>query len=232
MLHTSALMLGLLFGVVGSTSLALAQPIRRIPAEFEPHAAIWLQWPGRFEKMYEPAFAEISNVIVQYEKLHILHATNRVRNQARSAITAAGGDPDHANIVWHSVPNDSAWMRDNGPVYIVQDGALRVQDWEFDAWGGAFGNIPYADDDAVPALVAGSVGMPVDTIEIVHERGNLEFNGIDTVLLNWNVIGDPNRGNGYANKAEAEADLKPIFGVNKVIWADGPIKGDRTGGHI
>jgi hypothetical protein len=46
------------------------------------------------------------------------------------------------------------------------------------------------------------------------------------VLLNWNVIGNPNRGNGYADKAEAEVDLKNHFGVTKIVWADGPISGD------
>jgi agmatine deiminase len=74
--------------------------------------------------------------------------------------------------------------------------------------------------------------MPVDDVGIVHERGNLEFNGADTMMLNWHVIGNPNRGNGYANRAEAEADLRKHFGVSKIIWADGPITGDDTGGHI
>jgi agmatine deiminase len=46
------------------------------------------------------------------------------------------------------------------------------------------------------------------------------------------VIGNPNRGNGYANKAAAEVDLMNYFGVQKVIWADGPISGDLTAGHI
>jgi agmatine/peptidylarginine deiminase len=50
--------------------------------------------------------------------------------------------------------------------------------------------------------------------------------------LNWNVIGNPNRGNGYAGKAEAESDLKNHFGVTNIVWADGPITGDATGGHI
>jgi agmatine deiminase len=218
--------------IIATATLAVAQPIRRVPAEFEPQEAIWLQWPGRFEKTYEPAYAAISNVIVQYQKLHILYDTNAIRNQARSAISGAGGDPDHPNIVWRSVPNENAWMRDNGPVYVVQDGEMRIQDWEFDAWGGAFGNIPYANDDAVPGVVGSVLGMAVDPIGIVHERGNLEFNGVDTVLLNWNVIADPNRGNGYADKAQAEVDLKQRFGVTKVVWADGPISGDATGGHI
>jgi agmatine deiminase len=216
---------------LGVSTPASAQ-IRRVPAEFEPQEAIWLQWPGRWEKAYEPAYAEITNVIVQYETLHILYDSNRIRDEARAAITTAGGNPDHPNIVWHNIPNDNAWMRDNGPVYVVQDGAIRIQDWEFDAWGGAWGNIPYANDNDVPIEVGAYLGMPVDHVGIVHERGNLEFNGVDTVILNWNVIGNPNRGNGYANKAEAEVDLKNWFGVTKVIWADGPISGDLTGGHI
>jgi agmatine deiminase len=217
---------------LASVGTAYSQPIRRVPAEFEPQEAVWLQWPGRFEKAYEPAYAKISNVIVQYQKLHILYDDERIESQARSAITSADGDPDHPNIIWHLIPNENAWMRDNGPVYIVQDGEMRIQDWDFDAWGGAFGNIPYANDNVVPIAVGSVLGIPVDQVAIVHERGNLEFNGTDTVLLNWNVIGNPNRGNGYANKAEAEVDLKNHFGVSKVVWADGPISGDDTAGHI
>jgi len=218
--------------VVESVAAAPGQPVRRVPAEFEPQEALWLQWPGSFEQTYVPAYAEITNVVVQYQPLHILYDRNSIRNQARNAISAAGGDPDHPNITWHHIRNENAWMRDNGPVYVVQDGAMRIQDWEFDAWGGAFGNIPYTNDDAVPIAVGSFLGMPVDAVSIVHERGNLEFNGVDAVMLNWNVIGNPNRGNGYANKAAAEVDLKSWFGVSKVIWADGPISGDDTAGHI
>ena len=47
--------------VLLSAGEAFKQPIRRVPAEFEPQEAIWLQWPGRFEKTYEPAYAQISN---------------------------------------------------------------------------------------------------------------------------------------------------------------------------
>jgi agmatine deiminase len=218
--------------LVESTSAASGQPVRRVPAEFEPQEALWLQWPGPFEQTYVPAYAEITKVVLQYQPLHILYDKNSIRNQARNAISGAGGDPDHPNISWHHIPNENAWMRDNGPVYVVQDGAIRIQDWEFDAWGGAFGSIPYANDDAVPVAVGSFLGMPIDPVSIVHERGNLEFNGVDTVILNWNVIGNPNRGNGYANRAAAEVDLKSWFGVSKVIWADGPITGDDTGGHI
>ena len=122
--------------------------------------------------------------------------------------------------------------RDNGPVYVVQNGQLRAQDWEFDAWGGAFGtNILYAADDAVPVSVAALSGMALDAVGIVHERGNLEFNGSDAVILNWSVIGDPQRNPGYT-KAQAIADMKAHFGVTTVVLIEGYVPNDLTKGHV
>ena len=207
-------------------------PVKRVPAEWEPQAAIWLQWPGRWERAYEPAFAKISAVIAGYETLHIIHGSSKIRQDARAAISRHGGDPDHPNIVWHAVPNDSAWMRDNGPVYVVDGDELRIQSWGFDAWGGAFGaDVPYAHDNEVPSAVGAYLNLPVDKIDIVHERGNLEFNGVDTVILNWSVLGDPRRNPDYT-KQRAEADLKAHFGVTKVVFVEGVPEGDLTNGHI
>ena len=204
----------------------------RVPAEWEPQDAVWLQWPGHLEKSYERAFAEFSNIIVQYEKLHILYRSKKIGTQARSALSEVGGNPNHKNIVWHMLPSDSAWMRDNGPVYLIENGSLRIQDWNFNAWGGAFGeNTPFAQDDQIPKKVGRYLGIPVDQVDIVHERGNLEFNGAGTVILNWSTLGDPKRNPGYT-RDQAKADLKNLFGVSEVIFIEGVPEGDLTGGHI
>ena len=211
---------------------ASAESSKRVPAEWEEQEAIWLQWPGRWEKTYEPAFAEMSKIISSYQKLHILYDSPAIMNDARTAITRAGGDPDNANLIWHEVGNNSAWMRDNGPVYVIEDGAMTIQNWEFDAWGGAFGaDIPFDKDNRVPQVVGEIADIPVEHADIVHERGNLEFNGVDTVMLNWSVIGDSRRNRGYT-RDEAEAYLKEQFGVSKVVFIEGVPKGDLTNGHI
>ena len=205
---------------------------RRVPAEWEPQEAIWLQWLGEWEKTYEQAFAAFSCVIIQYEKLHVLYQSPQVLQQARAALLNAGYNPDHNLITWHDIPNDSAWMRDNGTVFVDDNGEMRVQNWQFDAWGGRFGSdVPYELDNLVPQRVAAYLAMPLDDVNIVHERGYLELNGVDTVILNWSTFGDAARDPGYT-RTRAEEDLKHWFGVRRVVFVVGVPEGDRTNGHI
>ena len=205
---------------------------RRVPAEWEPQEAIWLQWPGAWEKTYEEAFAAFSCIIIQYERLHVLYQSSQVLSEAKASLVKAGCDPEHEFITWHDIPNDSAWMRDNGPIFVIEAGELRLQNWQFDAWGGRFGDdVPYESDNLVPVRVAEHLDMPLDEVRIVHERGNLEFNGVDTVILNWSTLGDPERNPRYT-QANAERDLKHWFGVSKVVFVEGVPEGDRTNGHI
>jgi len=224
----------LLISVISTNSQAneATNKTKRVPAEWEPQEAIWMQWPGYWEKDYEMTFAKITNIVSSYEKIHILYHSDQVYLDAQKALRDIEADPKNKNIHWHEVPNDNAWMRDNGPVYVLNDNGLRIQNWNFDAWGGAFGSdIPFNLDNAVPDKVGAILNMPVDHIDIVHERGNLEFNGLDTVILNWSTIGDPSRNLNY-NKQQAELDLKKHFGVTNVIFIEGIPDGDLTKGHI
>jgi agmatine deiminase len=68
-------------------------------------------------------------------------------------------------------------------------------------------------------------------VSIVHERGNLEFNGTDTVIVNWSVLGDKKRNPGYSRE-QAEKHLKHHLGVKKVIFIEGVPDGDLTNGHV
>ena len=224
----------LLISVISTNSQANedTNKIKRVPAEWEPQEAIWIQWPGYWEKDYEMTFAKITNIVSRYEKIHILYHSDPIYLDAQKALRDIEADPKNENIHWHKVANDNAWMRDNGPVYVLNDNGLRIQNWNFNAWGGAFGSdISFNLDNEVPDKVGAILNMPVDNIDIVHERGNLEFNGLDTVILNWSTIGDPSRNLNY-NKKQAELDLKNHFGVTNVIFIEGIPDGDLTKGHI
>lgn len=66
---------------------------KRVPAEWEPQEAIWMQWPGYWEKDSEIAFAKIADIVSRYEKLHILYHSDQVYADARKAMSDIGADP-------------------------------------------------------------------------------------------------------------------------------------------
>ena len=198
----------------------------RVPAEWEPHAATWMQWPRWFERSYRPAFAEIIRALTAYEPMHIVAHSNSYRDEARAYLTQRGVPLD--NVTFHVMRLDSAWMRDNGPVWVDFAGQLVVQDWGFDGWGDL---TPYFElDDAIPEQVADRVGVPVqDWNAIIHERGNLEFNGTDTVIVNWACLGNRNP---QHTEEELTRVLQQAFGVSRVVMLRSATSDDETDGHV
>ncbi len=197
---------------------------RRMPAEWEPQAAVWLQWPRAWEgAAVRDAFAAIVTTIADYEDVHVLAHDLATESAGREAVG------ERPNVAWHTVRTDSSWMRDNGPRYVVVDGRLAVQNWGFDAWGGGFGDVPYDFDNGVPGAVSDITGLPMEAVGLVHERGDLEVNGVDTALVNWSVIGHRNPGRPRWQITNA---LKRALGVDSVLYAQGFDPDDGTRGHV
>lgn len=212
-----------------TASLATEAQSLRVPAEWESHAATWMQWPGPFEAQMRPEFAEIIRVIQAYEPMHLLTSTDAEKVAAQQFLADRGVPSDR--LRWHVVPVDNSWMRDNGPIYLTENGETRIQNWRFDAWGGNFGAfIPWRNDNAIPAYVGDFLGLEVENRQdYVLEKGNLEFNGAGTLVLNWDCQDDRNPG---LSRAEHEAILTEAFGLSRIIWAYGHYPEDGTTGHI
>jgi len=203
----------------------------RIPAEWEPHEATWMQWPGKYEKMYREEFAELIGVLQKYESVVIVYSYPDLKQNAIHVLTRKG--IPLTNIHFEEISNDNAWMRDNGPVYAVGCGRQWIQDWKFNAWGEMkWGGVslPYRKDNMVPRKVASLLGMSVDIIDdYILERGNLECNGIDTMIVNWDC--QKTRQPGWS-KSRTEELFKQNFGVVRVVWAPTSLPDEFTGGHI
>lgn len=217
--------------IVLITLLPTALPAQslRVPAEWEPHAATWMQWPGPYESALRPEFASIIEVIRRYEPVHLIASSQAQRDQAMSFLAQRQIPSD--GITWHVMPTDNSWLRDNGPVYVTDGRETWIQNWKFDAWGGNFGvEVTSAADDRVPGRIGSYLGLEVeDRSDYVLEKGNLEFNGDGTLLINWDCQDDRNPG---LSRAQHEAILTEAFGLKKIIWAFGHYPEDGTTGHI
>jgi agmatine deiminase len=203
--------------------------LRRVPAEWEPHAATWMQWPGRWEAAMRPAFADIVQVVQAYEPVHMLIGAEADKTKAQALLAERG--VEELDLTWHLVPTDNAWMRDNGPIWVEVEGELKILDFGFDAWGGNFGaGIPYKNDDVVPETVAELTGVSrEDHGDYILERGNLEVNGAGIALINWDCQQDRNPG---LTQTEHEARLTEALGLTQIVWAYGHDPADGTTGHI
>lgn len=201
----------------------------RVPAEWETHAATWMQWPSEWEAEMRPDFAALIYVIQQYEPVHLLTSSNAEQIEAQQFLSEQGV-PD-TNITWHIIPVDNAWMRDNGPIYVTDGTSTWIQNWKFDAWGGNWGQgVGYENDNLVPTRVADYLGLDAENYqEYVLEKGNLEANGAGILVLNWDCQNQRNPG---LTQAEHEAILKEALGATQIIWAYGYDPSDGTTGHI
>jgi agmatine deiminase len=95
-----------------------------MPAEWEPHEATWLawpheltDWPGKFAPI-PWAFAEIVRHLTRVERVFLLVESRDAEMRARATLQKAGAALDA--ITFFYVPTDRGWMRDSGPIAVVE----------------------------------------------------------------------------------------------------------------
>ena len=202
----------------------------RVPAEWEKHDSTWMQWPKGEEISNRANFAGIIGALQSFEQVNLVVESSRAQSDATNFLRQRG--VPLGNIVFHVMPYDWSWMRDNGAIWVEQTDengkrSMVVQDWAFDGWGGDGG--PSRKDDAVPPRVAAIEKVAVESVSVVIEKGTLEFNGKDTVITSWTVLHDRNP---TMSKSQLETLLKDKFGVTNVVWLEGAQQGDITDGHV
>jgi agmatine deiminase len=206
----------------------------RMPAEWERHEATWLSWPHNPETWpggFEPipaAFAEIVAALHEHEEVRILAGSADLEASAREALRARGCESP--NVRFARIPTNDAWVRDHGPIFVVDDhGVVAMTDWRYNAWGGKYP--PYDLDDRVPARINEALKLRRFEPGIVLEGGSVDVNGRGTLLTTESCLLHPNR-NPTLSKADIEQTLREYLGVRHVVWLGDGIVGDDTDGHV
>jgi agmatine deiminase len=96
----------------------------RMPAEWEPHEATWLgwpheltDWPGKFAPI-PWAFAEIVRHLTRAERVNLLVESRAAESRVKTILRKSGAALDA--ITFFHVPTDRGWMRDSGPIGVVE----------------------------------------------------------------------------------------------------------------
>lgn len=204
-----------------------------MPAEWEPHAAVWLAWPegedlweghlaGAREEWLALCRAIASGAAERAEVLDVLvrdeHAAARVGDALRGL-----------RLRTHVLAYGDVWLRDTAPLFCRGPRATPVAvRFEFNGWGGKY---RFANDPELAARLAARLGIAVTEADLVLEGGALEVDGQGTVITTVDCALDPKRNPGK-DAAGVERVLAHSIGARKTIWLRGRLARDHTDGHV
>ena len=197
-----------------------------MPDEGEAHLCTWMAfsaspniWGREYAEGVEDNLAGIAKAIVQYEPVKML-----VREEDYDIARAKCGSEVELIVQ----PIDDLWMRDTGPVFVVNKaGEKAAIDFNFNGWGN---KQKYDRDAKVAEFVAGTAGVPLLETDLVFEGGGVEVDGRGTAIVTESCIINDNRNPGWS-KADCERELKALLGLQKIIWLPGIRGADITDGH-
>jgi agmatine deiminase len=205
-----------------------------MPAEWEPHDAVWLSWPhntATFPQLdaVEEAYYQFILAAHTSERVELFVPTAVIHRKVRARLREAGADL--SLITLHTNDYSDVWIRDYGPTFVVNRAMKKIAmvRWDFNAWGGKYED--QKQDGRIPLSINRRLILPLFTPGIVLEGGSIDVNGKGTVLTTRACLLNPNRNPGLSAD-QIEEKLKEYLGIEKVIWLNDGIIGDDTDGHI
>ena len=220
-------------GVVNS-DLTPANQGYYMPAEWEPHDAVWLSWPKNEHTFpiiteVEKTYIKIIQSLSHSEEVHLLVADYEAQTQILSSLKQS--DTDLSQVFFHQYPYSDVWIRDYGPTFLINRALKKTSavNWEFNAWGDKYDELLI--DGKVPEYILADLFIQPFEPGIVMEGGSFDVNGRGLVLTTRSCLCNPNR-NPSLTTDEIEQYLIDYLGAAKVIWLLDGIEGDDTDGHI
>ena len=203
----------------------------RLPAEWEPQAAILIAWPHNgtdwnyILEEVESCYIKVAEAITEYEDLIIVSPSP---DSVKTKLTHL--PQEHIHI--YQIHTNDTWARDFGPISMLSDGEPFLYNFKFNAWGLKFqANYDNLINTQLAKLSAFKCKLK-NRLNFVLEGGSIESDGCGTMLTTMECLLSPNR-NGEFTKQEIETYLSHQFGLQKIIWLNhGFLEGDDTDSHI
>lgn len=205
-----------------------------MPAEWEPHSAIWMAWPydedtfpGRVEKT-EQVFTEIVSSVHVSEQVELIVLNEEMKHRAMGLISKSGSDPSKINF--HITEYADVWLRDTGPIFVKNSsGKIVITNWTFNSWGNKFPELLI--DGEIPEKISEWKNYLSVSPDLVLEGGAIEVNGQGVCLTTEQSLLNNNRNPGRT-KEDIEQFLQNYLGIRKTIWLKRGLINDHTDGHI
>jgi agmatine/peptidylarginine deiminase len=208
----------------------------RLLPEYAPQAGVIITWPHpgtdwRHDlEAIEAVYLNIARAVSRFERLLVLCRDTGHQRHIHTLLERAALPT--AAVSFAVVPTNDTWVRDYGPLTILQDDRPVLHDFTFDGWGGKY---PAELDNAVSLkLFTAGVFGAVDFLRhvLVLEGGSIDTDGAGTLLTTARCLLQSGRNPGFDRDA-LERQFRELAGIERVLWLEhGELSGDDTDGHI
>ncbi len=200
-----------------------------VPAEWEPHGALWVGFPSHAE-LWEENLAPAQDEVAALCRALAGPGRERVRVLVTQAGLAAacGRLGGVAGVELVRGDFGDVWLRDTGPVFLKRGEAAGAAAFRFNGWGGKY---VLEGDDTVAEQIAAAAGVPSVDHPFVLEGGAVDHDGQGAVLTTRQCLLNPNRNAGWS-EAQAEAALGAALGARRLLWLGDGLRNDHTDGHV
>lgn len=185
-------------------------------------------WPCRLDLWGETLaharedYARVANAIAEFEPVTMIANPGADAEQARAACSA--------RVEILELPIDDSWLRDSGPIYVLDGGGRRAVHFGFNAWGEKF--LPFDRDARIGRLAAEALGDSVSEAPMILEGGSVVCDGRGTLLTTEQCLLAANR-NPSLSREQIEVLLTGHLGARRVVWLrDGLVEDRDTDGHV
>lgn len=208
-------------------------------AEWHANQACWLAWPSHPEEWLgdldapRRAVAEMATAIADVDP-----ATGAARGEHIDMLVLDQDGHDSAStflertpVRYHRVPFGDIWLRDTGPILVVDDGALIAACFAWNGWGNKY---LFEHDADVAERIASIVDLPIRRYPYILEGGAIDTDGKGTVMTTRQcLLAENRRLNGVIpDETVIEHRLADALGIEHVIWLERGLDNDHTDGHV
>ncbi|MEO7916355.1 MAG: agmatine deiminase family protein [Dokdonella sp.] len=206
----------------------------RLPAEWERQAGVLIAWPHA-DTDWAPRLTEVEATLVavaiaiaRFEIVLVCVADEALRIHAHRQLLAAG--IDESNLRYVEIGYDDTWLRDSGPITLIDGDDFVLTDFHFTGWGGKFEG--GQDDQLVEGLSRLRIFRRAEhnRIDWALEGGAIESDGCGTILTTWKCLSQRHPDQ---SRTAMTAMLKSALHADRVLWLErGYLEGDDTDAHI
>ncbi|WP_321324617.1 agmatine deiminase family protein [uncultured Parasphingorhabdus sp.] len=201
----------------------------RWPAEWEPHQAVWIGFPG------DPAEWPVGRAAAQQEVAAFADAV--AAKGAGEQVVLVCRDAADAEIARDLVPScvevvvepfGDVWLRDTAAIFVMGPDGPEGRNFGFNGWGGKF---DMAGDQDIAERLAQRFNLPISDEDWILEGGAIDGDGAGRLITTEQCVLNPNRNANLIREQVAER-LRKALAAADICWLGDGLVADHTDGHV